>query len=178
MSGTGSRIEYDITIADSICDEIAAGKNLARLCKQPGFPCRSTIYVWLKEHEDFMDKYAHAKKMQLEHMIDDVIEMSDDCKLTSNNMIDVMTSRLQIDTRKWYISKLAPKIPSLDGSAAHQSQQIISAYANGDLNEERAKTLTLLLNSHAAFVPMDVFQQEMRDMKEQLLNLKISPESK
>ena len=57
-------------------------------------------------------------------------------------------------------------MPSLKGSHAEQAREIISMYVDGNINEEQARTLTLLLNTQAEFVPLEVYKKQIEELKE------------
>ena len=82
-------------------------------------PCQDTIYKWRYRHSEFAEKYALAKAKQAELMAEQLIDIADeginDTYIDDNGQLQVDTdviarSRLRVDTRKWYASKLAPKI--------------------------------------------------------------------
>lgn len=80
------------------------------------------VMRWLREHGSFRDQYAIAREDMLEYWSDEIIEIADD---GSNDYIEstgkdgsteevlnsehITRSRLRVDTRKWLMSKLAPK---------------------------------------------------------------------
>jgi hypothetical protein len=41
-------------------------------------PPRSTIFVWLEEHEDFARSYAQARRIQIEDLVEESLEIADD----------------------------------------------------------------------------------------------------
>jgi hypothetical protein len=116
------RHDYSPEIADLICDHIAEGASLRQICQNPNMPARSTIFVWLEEHEDFARSYTLARQIQIEDLMDEILEIADD---SSNDWIDgegpdgkryrvfnpdsIRQSKLRIGARKWLISKLMPK---------------------------------------------------------------------
>jgi hypothetical protein len=116
------RHDYSPEIADLICDRIAGGASLRQICQDTTMPARSTIFVWLEEHEDFARSYALARQIQIEDLMDEILEIADD---SSNDWIDregpdgkkyrvfnpdsIRRSKLRIGARKWLISKLMPK---------------------------------------------------------------------
>lgn len=85
-------------------------------------PTASTVYLWvLDDKEGFSDKYARAREMQAEVMFDEILEIADD---GSNDLMTITKgdktyelenkevtnrSRLRVDSRKWYLSKVLPK---------------------------------------------------------------------
>lgn len=98
-------------------------------------PDRSTIVRWGYENigevkddtgkvivEGFYNHYTRARDIGLDVMADDVLDISDDSHddytieedkngnvKTVLNKEAVMRSRLRVDSRKWYLAKMAPK---------------------------------------------------------------------
>lgn len=113
---------YTPEVAAEILKRLAAGESLLSICKDPLMPHRSTVYEWvLNDRDGFSDKYAQARDVGLDRMADEVVEIADDGTndwMRSNdpdnpgyqiNGEHQARSRLRVDTRKWYLSKLAPK---------------------------------------------------------------------
>jgi hypothetical protein len=126
MAHPGGRpTDYTPELADEICDKIATSpRGLIALCAEnPHWPSRETIYAWKRSKKEFSDKYTQAKIDQIEPLVDECIDIADDTSQdtlvrydhngdeyeTCNNEF-INRSRLRIDTRKWFASKLAPKI--------------------------------------------------------------------
>lgn len=109
---------YNEELADFVCDEVARGRSIIKISKDPGMPSHPTIYSWLQKHPDFFAKYARAKTIQAEFLADEAIEIADDglndtyVDKEGNEKVNsdhIARSRLRVDTRKWYASKVAPK---------------------------------------------------------------------
>jgi hypothetical protein len=117
--------EYCEELANEICETIATNaKGLIALCAaNPHWPPCEVIYRWKRRHPEFGLKYAQAKVDQIEPLVDECIDIADDLshdnltrynhegeeyEVANNEWIN--RSRLRIDTRKWFASKLAPKI--------------------------------------------------------------------
>ena len=96
---------YTDKIATEICRRIALGESLKKVTLDPRMPCRRTVTKWLVEDDKqgFMRKYADAINVRTENMFDDLEDMAAD------DDRDVQRSRLMVDTRKWYLSKVMPK---------------------------------------------------------------------
>jgi hypothetical protein len=122
MENTGRPTVYTAEIAKYICQELAEGRSLVSICQEDGMPHRSTVYDWLDtEVEDFPDRYARARARQAETMLDEIIEISDDTsrdtvtlkkgeiEIEVPNTEWILRSKLRVDSRKWAMSKLAPK---------------------------------------------------------------------
>ena len=107
--------------ADTICERLAEGESLRSICSDPGMPGRSEVFRWLADpaREAFRDQYARAKEFGIEAMADDIQQISDDARndwMERNgdagwaaNGENIQRSRLRVDSRKWLLSKLAPK---------------------------------------------------------------------
>ena len=108
---------YSDELAAEICDRLANGETLSRICRSPHMPDRHTILDWaIKDRAGFSLRYARARDLQLEFWADDLVEISDDARndwMERNGEVqfnneNVQRSRLRADTRKWLLSKLWP----------------------------------------------------------------------
>jgi hypothetical protein len=118
----GRPTAYSEELASEICLAIAtSNKGLARICSgNREFPNCSTIYRWLLQNPTFREQYARAKEFQAQALFDELIEISDTPRMGSVVKVDpkgkkstrtgdmVDRARLQIDARKWTLSKLLP----------------------------------------------------------------------
>jgi hypothetical protein len=79
------------------------------------------VFRWLNQHAAFREKYARARDAQADVLAEETLEIADD---GSNDWIfrndpdnpgyllngeHVQRSKLRIDARKWFASKVAPK---------------------------------------------------------------------
>lgn len=115
---------YSEEAADAICVELMAGRSLVEICEQEDMPAERTVYVWLLKHPEFVRKYAHAREMQAERGIDEIIPIADDGRNDwmeqhnaegqtigwKENGEAIRRSQIRIDARKWKASKLRPKV--------------------------------------------------------------------
>jgi hypothetical protein len=104
-----------------IVEDIETGMSLRKSCEKHGVPAGSFIR-WTKQDEELLKQYTRAKMLSLELMAEELLEIADDGSndwMDSNNPNNpgyafngeaVARGRLRVDTRKWYMSKLAPKI--------------------------------------------------------------------
>ena len=100
----GRPSDYGEAIADVICDRIADGESLRRICQDDGMPHRNTVLRWLIEHDDFAAKYARAREFQADHMDDLIQETAEQCTPD-----DAQAARVKILAYQWRASKLKPK---------------------------------------------------------------------
>jgi hypothetical protein len=102
--GMGRPTLFTDELAAYICAEIAAGRSLRDVCSDTGIPSQTTVFRWLSEDKNFREQYAHAREAQMEAMAEDILEIAD-----FEDKEDVQRAKLRIDTRKWIMSKMAPK---------------------------------------------------------------------
>ena len=95
---------YTPELADDICAALAEGKSLVRVCRELDVEYRN-VFAWLRDPEkkDFADNYASAREAQAHLFAEEVITISDDAGLQSDD------KRVRIDARKWYAGKMQPK---------------------------------------------------------------------
>ena len=86
-------------------------------------PDKSTVLRWLADdsRREFRDHYARAREVQADTLAEETVEIADDSSRDFKTVIrdgvevqvfdheHVQRSRLRVDARKWFASKLAPK---------------------------------------------------------------------
>ena len=97
-------LEYTEAMGDKICSMIAAGESVLKLSKTKGFPTQQTIFKWRNLVPEFAEKYARAREQQMEAWAEEIVKLADQANSETFN-----AQRLKVDTRKWLMSKLAPK---------------------------------------------------------------------
>ncbi len=115
---------FNQELATKICDRIALGESTRTILKSEDMPASSAFYRWLTEEDkkDFKEQYEKACNARAELMFEELLEIADDGTndwMKKNNkdgstftVIDsehIQRSRLRVDTRKWYLSKVLPK---------------------------------------------------------------------
>jgi hypothetical protein len=105
---------YTQAIADEICDRLADGESLNEICKTPGMPTDQTVLNWVDEDRGGLGrKYARARSRGYEKLANEVLLISDAPCEGPNGYADnalVQKQRLQVESRKWMLSKMLPKI--------------------------------------------------------------------
>jgi hypothetical protein len=124
----GRPSDYNETIADMICERMVCGKDdkpesLRSICRDEGMPPLGTVMRWLAKYPEFREQYASAREAQAEVQQEELLEISDNCtddiltllgneeegSLGRINHSAIARAKLQIDTRKWVMSKMSPK---------------------------------------------------------------------
>lgn len=99
----GRPSEYNQEMADLICDRLANGESLRKICRDAGIPSQPTIFRWIGANEEFRKQYARARETQADAIADEILNIADEA-------VDPAKARVQIDARKWLAGKMRPKI--------------------------------------------------------------------
>ena len=132
----GRPSEYTQEIADVICEQLARGDSMRKVCEADDVPAMSTVFRWLRERDEFRQQYETAKDEAADVMVEEINEIADN---STNDYIihlaaaiekkpvdewteedikvlaikaapeNIQRSRLRVDARKWTASKLKPK---------------------------------------------------------------------
>lgn len=113
---------FNQKIADEICERLADGESLRKICLDERMPGRRTVLDWLDDdaHLNFRAKYARAREAQADLLAEEIVQIADTpqigtksvskatgTEITEGDMIE--HRRLQVLARQWYAAKLAPK---------------------------------------------------------------------
>jgi len=156
--GNGRPSVYDRKIADRICALIAEGKSLRSICRADDMPARSTVHLWVLDNVDgFSDRYARAQEVRAHELVDECFAIADDAfgdvqvreredgsEYEVVNHEVIQRARLRVDTRKWYASKVVPKL--YGDRLTHQGDKD-APLAVADMTDQtdRAKALAQIL---------------------------------
>lgn len=118
----GRPTKYTKAIASRILLRLSMGESLRSVCRDKDMPDESTVRDWaICDRDGFSPQYAKARDCGLDAMADELLEIADDA---SNDWMEnhnpdnpgwvanqehIARSRLRLDTRKWLMSKMAPK---------------------------------------------------------------------
>lgn len=113
--------DYTPELAAEICSRLSTGESMRTVCSADDMPNRSSVFLWLAKYPEFSDQYAKAKEEAAEAMAEEMLDIADN---GSNDYMDdnhgddkgykvngeaIQRSRLRVDVRKWYLSKIKPK---------------------------------------------------------------------
>lgn len=93
-------------LLEAFLERVMKGESVKSICDGKDMPSRETVYKWMRDDEEFADKYARAKEVCSHLYQEEIIEIADRPKKTRN---DVEADKLRADVRKWVASKLNPK---------------------------------------------------------------------
>jgi hypothetical protein len=102
---------YPETI-NSILEMMQSGKSLRNACDAHNVSS-SAFMLWVSEDRNLAEQYKAARETMIDKIADDTVALADaDPERGPDGKVDsgwVSNQRLKIDTRKWLLSKLAPK---------------------------------------------------------------------
>ena len=117
---------YTPELADFILEKLAEGVSLREICREhEQTPDESTVRKWaLDDVQGFAARYTRAREIGYHSMADEIFDIADDGR---NDWMDrtnartgevdqvpnhenINRSRLRVDSRKWFLSKVLPKI--------------------------------------------------------------------
>jgi hypothetical protein len=115
----GRPTTFNKGVVDIVCERLAAGETLRGICRDDNMPHEATFRTWLLDDKNGVyTQYATARDIGLDVMADQLLDIADDSSNDTfqtedgterTNQEVIARSRLRVDTRKWYLSKLAPK---------------------------------------------------------------------
>lgn len=110
-------------VADAICARLAEGESLRAICRDADMPEMRTVMRWLDaaDADGFRQQYARAREVGMDAMAEELLDIADEAEVVQKVGRDgetmevtfdstaVARNRLRVDTRKWLLSKMAPK---------------------------------------------------------------------
>lgn len=111
----GRPVTFDHAVAAEVCRRMAEGASLLSICREEGMPPASTVREWVIDDRDgFAAHYTRARHMLAERWADEVLAIGDELPpVAPDGRIDgaaVQHQRLRVDSRKWLLSKVLPKL--------------------------------------------------------------------
>ena len=129
----------EIVIRGEILRRLAEGESLREICDTEGFPHESTVRMWARdeaEPEGFSTQYARARQIGYDALAEEMlavargqrvgtirkvvrkvlevqgvpVEGSEEVEETTTESDAVDARRLHVDTLKWQLSKMLPKV--------------------------------------------------------------------
>lgn len=117
------RARYSVALVDLICERLAQGESLNKICKSDGMPEMGTFIGWAVDNRDGLSqKYARAREIQaelfaqkIEAVAQTLPEFATSTKADGTvekrrDPAHVAWQKNQIDALKWIACKLRPKV--------------------------------------------------------------------
>ena len=107
-------------ITGFVCYQIAQGKSLRSILdSDDDLPSPSTFLEWMGASSDLAEQYTHARQMSYQLLADEIVAIADENYTTDEHGVKerlsseaIQRNRLRVDTRKWMLSKMLPKVYS------------------------------------------------------------------
>lgn len=100
-------VRFTPEICDEICLRMENGESLSKICRDDHMPAKGTVPKWAQADEAFGKQYARAREALLQHWADQIVDIAD---TTEADQAKVALAKLQIESRKWTLAKLMPKV--------------------------------------------------------------------
>lgn len=151
----GRPTKYSEELAAEICSRLATGDSMRTVCLDSEMPSRASIFKWMAEYPEFSDQYAKAKEEAAEALAEELFDIADDgmndwmekrdaegnCIGYAINGEAIARSKLRVDVRKWYLSKIKAK----KYGDSSRSEQTINLNLKDASEEEIDRRLNELL---------------------------------
>lgn len=94
--------QYNPVILDMICNMVASGQSLSKVCALPGFPSYSVLCRWRRDHPEVNAAIENARRDRAEVMRDAVLEQAERTMEDSIGRKDeVAALGVLLDATKW-----------------------------------------------------------------------------
>jgi hypothetical protein len=123
MAKLGRPTIYNKEVGNKVCELISEGKTLREIGATEGLPSLAVISAWNVSanelYKPFQEQYARAMQTRAIRWAEELLEIADET--SKDKMVDeygnekpnseyINRSRLRVDTRKWLLSKVLPKV--------------------------------------------------------------------
>lgn len=177
--------DYDQSIARRICELVANGETIRRICARKDYPSKSTVFNWLHAHEDFARAYALAKQCYAEDLVDSTVRVADDLVSRINRKGDdgkhhvrARAAELLIRTRfalaallapnKYGVRPIAPALPYAipfedEDARADAARTVSETGAPAPAAEPEAPSPMTILEHHPLYEELQAWRKAAKD---------------
>jgi hypothetical protein len=99
----GRPVTHTAEVLNELLERISEGRPLRSVCEDEDMPSWRTVWRWLQADEDFRTRYARAREAQAHAIAEQAV-------IEAAAASDPQLGRLAFDARKWFASKVAPKV--------------------------------------------------------------------
>lgn len=108
---------YTPELGLEFCERLI-GRSLRSVCSDADMPDKATICRWMPKHPEFRDQYRACADFRADIMFEETLDIADDG--TNDSQVDdkgrlivnydvIQRSKLRVDARQWFLSRLIPK---------------------------------------------------------------------
>jgi hypothetical protein len=99
-------VHFTQELFNEICAQLAQGRSLREIERMENMPLAGTVCNWVETNAELKKQYASAREIGYILMAEDVIDIADNSAVAAG----APDPRLRVETRKWLLSKVLPKI--------------------------------------------------------------------
>ena len=114
------KTSYTAKIGAEICERLAEGEPLRKICRDTHMPAWRTVYDWMERDKDFAARIARARSLGFDAIAEEALEISDtpvegeetedDGEKVKVKRGDMLGHRkLQVETRLKLLAKWSPE---------------------------------------------------------------------
>ena len=122
-------------VEHALLTHLSGGKSARSFCRQPHTPSLDTVMRWVKETPE---QYARARELGWDSIAEEIIEIADE---PCETQVEVSQARNRIDSRRWLLSKIAPKKYGDRLDVSHSADTASFAALLEAVNQAKAGTL-------------------------------------
>ena len=104
--------KFTLAACERICGDIASGLSAREAARREGISI-GTLMMWRERHASFSEQYARACEIRTQLFTEDLLNAMQDAHNASADpetaTHKINACKLEIDTKKWLLSKLLPK---------------------------------------------------------------------
>lgn len=143
----GRPTKFTQKLGDIICEQLALGMSMRKVCASDDIPSMQTVFSWLRTNKEFLEQYTRAKQESADAMAEDLLDIADDgtndwmtregkdgSEYEVVNSEVLQRSRLRIEARKWLMGKYKPKKYG-DKLAVDQTSEINVKHSYEDMTD-------------------------------------------
>jgi hypothetical protein len=109
-------VRYTGELGTAICERLARGESLRKMCAEPGYPDRHTIARWTREHPQFREQYEQARLLWADELFEEIAELAAQARQLAedaeargfNAHAAVGALREEIRAKMWVCARLRP----------------------------------------------------------------------
>lgn len=112
------RITFSEELISAIFSRVSIGESINKICSAPDMPSRKSFFEWVLNNPEIQRRYELAIVARTDFYAEEIIEIADDGSRDtyidgdgnerSDNEV-IARSKLRVDARKWFVSKMNPK---------------------------------------------------------------------
>lgn len=140
-----ANIKVTKTLLKEICDRLAVGDSLIKICKDTAMPDYRSVIRKVQQDEEMWEMYRRGRILQAEYYSDHINDLATS-PLPEGEEVDsrilnaeVQRRRLEIDTLKWTFARIQPYgLRDKKEDANTNNGSIVLTWANGDVTASGA----------------------------------------